>query len=198
MLIPDGYAQVNLHWTWTATAQVAEVAFGVALDDIALTPASVAAFVFSAYDSAGLDQVNTPAITLDNIHVKFGPNETGAAADAPQASPGVLTGNSVTPNVTLLIRKNTLHGGHRGRGRMYWPGIQEGVVDDYGQVDSGAVTTFQSKFDDFLTALIATNTPMYVLHAAPTTEHPEEPPAPFAVDNLQVMSTVATQRRRLR
>lgn len=190
MIIPDGYAQVNLKWTWSTSGQTAEVVYGVAVDNDALDVFAVASAVADAYDAAALASVQTGAITLTSILVKFGPNDTGPSTEFAQSVDGTLSGNAVTPNNSLLITKATLHGGRTGRGRMYWPGTQEGVWDDYGHLDSGAADTFQSKFDDFWTAHVSADIPMYLLHA-------DSGPDPFAVSVLIVRPLIATQRRRL-
>ena len=190
MIIPDGYAQINLKFLWPDSSQRAEVVFGVALDDVGLDPHTTAQAVQNAYGDAGLEQVQGEDISLDTILCKFGPNATGGSFELGVGQAGTLTGGLTTPQNSLLVSKVTLHGGRHGRGRSYWPGTQEGVWDNFGNLDAGARETFQSKFDDFVTALVSADIPMYLLHGDDVT-------TPFAVTSLLVQPLIATQRRRL-
>lgn len=191
MVIPDEYAQVNLLFDWTTTQLKAEVVFGISRATLAFTPEDVADNVETAYLDGDLRTVQTTFITLTSINVKFGPNDTGPSFELPVSHQGTLTNEGVTPNTALLIKKTTAVGGRRGRGRMYWPGIEEGVIDAYGNIDPGAQSTFQDKFTSFKESLSTNDVPMVVLHG-------QSGFTPHLVSSLIVQPVAATQRRRLR
>ena len=190
MIIPVDYAQVNLQWTWTASGQTAEVAFGVQVVDPSDTPQDVATAVINAYTVNTMASLQVSKLSLTNVHVKFGPNDVGASLDNPVSIVGTATGEGLAPNSALLITKNTAFGGRKGRGRMYWPGIQDGTIDDYGLVTTASFATYQTKFTAFLASLVGSNIPMVVLHGS-------NPPLPYLVTTLAVQHLMGTQRRRL-
>lgn len=190
MNIPETYAQINYRWTWPVSGQVAEVAFGVSLEDPGMSVTDVATAATAAYNLGDLRTVQVATIQLSNVHVKFGPNDTGPSHDTPLSEAGTLTGEGVQPNTGLLITKNTATGGRKGRGRAYWPGIQDAVIDAYGHVTTSALATFQTKFTAWAVALDAALIPLYLLHADPDT-------LPYEVTSLTCQSLVGTQRRRL-
>lgn len=190
MIIPEDYGQVNFRWTWTATGQIAECALGIQLPVSLPDPASLATTIAGIYVSTNMATVQAAQVSLTNIHVKYGPNSTGASADHPTGVPGTLTGDTIPPNTALLIKKGTSFGGRHGKGRMYWPGIQDGVVDSYGLVTTSALGTFQTKFDAFRAAFNAADIDWVVLHGSDT-------PVPYLVNSLVCRQKVGTQRRRL-
>lgn len=110
---------------------------------------------------------------------------------------GEATGQTLPPNVAVLVQKRTAEGGRRNRGRMYLPpyGFSEGVIDQAGAIDSTELAGLQAKLDAFLVALEANDAPMVILHWS---EVPDSDLVPTTVTSLQAVSTVATQRRRLR
>ena len=191
MFIPEDYAQINLKFTGDAAPTGAEVTFGADVSGTAGDPSSIAAAVSVAYQDAGLDGISVGALTLSTILVKFGPNDTGPSFELPASHGGDLSGQGVTPNTSLLVKKSTAVGGRRGRGRIYWPGIEEGVIDAFGNIDPTAQSTFQGLFDGFRTALSSGDVPMVVLHA-------DTGFTPHLVEDLIVQNVAATQRRRLR
>lgn len=191
MIIPESLAQVNLRWSWPVSGQTAECAFGVDNEASLFDADVIADKVETAYNAGDLRTVQVTTIRLVSILVKLGPNETGASFEKLTSQPGTLSGEGVQPNTSLLITKQTSFGGRRGKGRLYWPGIQDGVIDPYGSLTSGTASTFQTKFTAFLTGLSTADIPMSLLHADPG--H-----SPYLVTSLVVQNLVATQRRRLR
>lgn len=190
MVIPVDYAQVNLEFLWQVSGQKAEVAYGVQLVDPSDTPQDVANSVVGAYTANTMASLQVGKVALSNVHVKFGPNDVGASLDFPQNIVGTATGEGLAPNSALLVSKNTAFGGRRGRGRMYWPGIQDGTIDDYGHVTTASLATYQSKFTAFLASHVSSNIPMVLLHGS-------NPPLPYLVTTLAVQTLMGTQRRRL-
>ena len=191
MVIPDEYAQVNLRFAWPTTQLKAEVVFGISRADLSMSITDVANAVETAYLDGPLTDAMSHFCGLETILVKFGPNDTGPSFELIASHGGSAAGQGVTPNTSLLVKKTTSVGGRRGRGRIYWPGIEEGVIDAFGNIDPTAIDVYQDAFTAFKESLSSSSIPMVVLHA-------QSGFTPHLVDSLIVQSVAATQRRRLR
>jgi len=189
MIIPAGYAQVNLRFIGSPLPTGAEITFGVNPSG-ASTPSLIAAAVEDALDTSGVLAPLSNAINVGTILVKEGPNSTGPSGEFPSLQGGGTAGNVSPPNVSAIVRKNTGIGGRHGSGRMYLPGIIETVVGDDGALASGFVSGLQTDLDEFLVALAANDAAMTLLHGDAT--------SPYLVTSLVIQNTAATQRRRLR
>lgn len=195
MIIPAGFAQVNLIFGGTSLPNGAQITFGVEMTDpVAFSPSSVANDVRTAWDACGIEAqlVNTQSMT--GILVKFGPNSTGPSGLFPGAGAGTAATVGVTPNTSILVAKQTESGGRAGRGRFYLPGIPEANVDAAGVIAGATLTAIQGAMTDFLGKLDVADVPMKLLHAEGTSVITE----PLDVTSLVVSNRVATQRRRLR
>lgn len=118
---------------------------------------------------------------------------------------GSIAGDSLPPNVALLVNKNTGLAGRRERGRFYLPGVPESVSGGTGIVASGHITTVNTAlatyFGRFAANPEAALSPA-VLHRA--IERPVRPA--YELDavvgttlvNLTANNKLATQRERLR
>lgn len=189
MIIPDGYAQVNLQYTGVNVPTGAEVTFGVEADGLANATA-IGNGVADAVVASTLMANFVNDVVISTIHVKVGPNETGPFADVAVNIPGTTTSPPLPANVSLLVKKSTPLGGRKGAGRMFFPGVPEAAVDDAGNVDGAYLSAVQTDLNALLTQLEAELCPMYLLHGDATT--------PSQVLALTVLSPAATQRRRLR
>lgn len=201
MVIPEGFSQVNMRYTGVAVPLGAEMTFGVwnIPED---SPTVVANKVIALWDLV-LQPLFTTEVTLATVLVKNGPNDTGASAEVGSGLAGTAAPPTMTPQNSLLIRKVTVVGGRRGRGRMYQPGITEGSANASGVIAAGTLTTYQAAYNSFLTGLQADDIPMHLLHdyakGPDGTPDPSIPiPAPFPVGSLVVDAVMATQRRRIR
>lgn len=192
MLIPGGYGQVNLKFTGASLPFGAQMTWG--FQDVLGDDAAAEATLFAnMWDAALLDSLQCTTCVLTSVLVKHGPNATGDSAEVGTSKPGLEVGVGTSPQVALLIRKNTATGGRQGRGRMYMPGLPEIHVETSGTYDATQRAAAQTRFTDFLGDLEAAGLPMVLLHAGPGSE-----PEPFNVLSLTVDSRVATQRRRNR
>lgn len=188
IVIPTGYAQLNVRMALAASTQTAECTFGVNFDDPAdceqvldAWAAEIMPLVCSTWTYVhGMARVQAGLIT-EKIYTTAG---TGGAAPAP-------------PNVAVLARKITSIPGRAHKGRMYIPGPLETNIDGTGLMTAGTIATYDSRFNNFLTAIAAAPTGgfglMVILHNASVAT-----PPPTNVDQLKCMQLVATQRRRLR
>lgn len=201
LIIPEGFALVEIPHTHPLIARQAVVTFGVNLTG---TPtATQANALLAAYQSAF-------ASTLD-IQVSVGPvtMRVGSASGENLVISGNTTflgtsnrPDSLNPGQAVLMHKRTARGGRRGRGRMYLPwAIGDDSVDEAGRLSSGSVTAFNTRGSDFLTNIsnVAEVDDMYLLHgeSSPDAENPTTPGAPNEVTSLTVDPIVGSQRRRL-
>lgn len=209
MEIPTGYAQVSLIFSGVNVPNGAAVVFGVK-NDVAGSAIGVASTVGGVFASSGLLARLTSDITFVRTDCKLGPNETGPIGSSTTgAGNGAQSASSEPPNTAMLVTKITDIGGRRGRGRMFFPGVDSGNVNDDGTIGSTYLAAYQTDVDDFLNGLAAGQVPMYLLHG-PKTEwqliggQPRRVPVagaipdPYEVIGLQCDNVVATQRRRLR
>lgn len=207
MTIPVGYGQATLEWSGASLPRGAATVFGFEnLGD--LTAPQAAIVIQTVTDGALMPQMDS-GVTLANVRVKLGPDDTGGVGDSGIGAGGGLSQLAAPPNVSWLITKNTNLGGRRGRGRMYLPSIGEVVVGEGGIIDNAAVTAMQTACTDFLGDLETVSCPMVLLHDPPTEwqlidGQPRRVPIagsvpdPTVVQFLTVSETVATQRRRVR
>lgn len=193
MIIPAGFVQVNWQYQGGWSQEGAEWTIGFDLAGFVGSLPDLAAAAVGAYQSAGLPSMHTPDCVLANLLVKEGPNATGPSIDFPVNVGGTLTGEASPPNTAWLIQKQTALGGRAGRGRVYFPGINEVSVDPGGVLDSVALGNAQGFWDDFHMDLTAANLDPVLLHGVGSPIAVPTPILQFAVD-----SKVATQRRRLR
>lgn len=189
MIIPSGHGQVNVQFVGDNLPTGAECTFGI-LNVGGLTAIQAAEAVETAIAAAAVMAEFVDDERIGNIHVKLGPNATGAFADnAVEISGGVST-TGTSPNVAVLIKKSTTLGGRKGAGRMFWPGCPEGAIGSDGTIDGAAVLAITSVFNDLRDELDAQGVPMMLLHNDST--------APNLVSSMSCDSVGATQRRRLR
>jgi hypothetical protein len=201
--LPDGFAQASLKFKGTALRYPGACVIGLNVDEAGSTPENTAAVIAGAW-ATSFEDVQSSGVTLESILVKFGPIETGPSAEVVYNDVGGSASSSSSPQVSCLIRKNSLMGGKRGKGRMYIPGIPEGVVDPDGTIISATLSLWQTAANAFYSSLATGLRPMYLLHRTrePGTTKPTDPgspaPIPSLVTSLSAQSVVATQRRRLR
>jgi len=188
-MIPVDYAQVTLNWTGAALPYGAATVFGVANTALALTAQGIANAVDTAIGSSAITDRLTNAVGITNIHVKLGPDATGAFYDKGVARVGGSAGDT-NPATAILINKATGSGGRKNRGRMFIPGAIEGDVGQAGVLNSGPQGALQTQFSNFLAALGTASIPMVLLHDTAL--------LPTVVTSLNVQSKLAVRHRRLR
>lgn len=116
-----------------------------------------------------------------------------------QSQSGSSGSDKLPQNCALLVTKTTSRPGRPGKGRMYLPNyINEGEVDNVGNIDGTERAAFQTLFDDFYDALIAgvagESSPPVLLH----NEGVPGGTTPTPINSFSVQPVIATQRRRLR
>jgi len=192
VIIPTGCAQVNFIYTGASVPTGAQWTLGLDISGFIGDPAAVGAAISTNYTESNFDAQTGANCDLTGILVKFGPNATGPSALVAANEGGVGGGDSI-PNIAALAHKNTEDGGHAGRGRTYFPGVQESSVVDGGALVAAYRTALQTCFDTFYDKCVADELFPVLLHG-------ENSPLsiPSAMLGWTVDATAATQRRRLR
>jgi hypothetical protein len=190
MIIPVGFAQVNLKFTGVPHPTGAEVTFGVGGGAGALSATEIADAVADAVSSSGIMANFDSNSTITSIGVKKGPNSNGPYGEVLTNIPGSVTSTAQPPNTALLVTKNTNLGGRQGRGRLYWPALGANQVLEGGQINPSTAVAMQADFDSFFGKLQVANLPLTLLHA--------DTLVPTTITSLTVQGRAATQRRRLR
>jgi hypothetical protein len=194
VIIPSGYCQVTIPIRHSAVTRPAAVTFGIDLATGVEPSDAVANAVLTAF---------TSHISLDS-EVTLGPCQlrtvdTGGESltfEGGVTHLGAYNTQSMPPNVAVLVKKSSLRGGRRGRGRMFipfWAGV--GDVGQEGNLDSAFLANCNMAVDQFLADLAAAGHEMVILHES---EGNTPPGVPSKVTALQVDPRIATQRRRLR
>jgi hypothetical protein len=160
--------------------------------DSGLTATEAAELYAGAFQTSVLARMVND-ITLDSVHVKFGPNDIGSEGDWPVGVAGGSSGDDQVPSVAMLVKKNTELGGRANRGRMYLPGLNESVTDTGGVIDASELPLWQAELETFFDEVVAADLPPVVLHSE---DSPVSTPTPII--SLTVDSKAATQRRRMR
>lgn len=200
LVIPVGFAQVTVPLRQANVVRAAVITYGIDIDAWTGSFSDLANWMTLDFDFAW-------GSTLDSS-VTIGPSTVTIGQDGTDniTVPGdvIATGNSdytsPPPNVAVLVRKNTLLGGRRNRGRIYIPwAVNRLSIGETGIIDAAAVTDRQTDAGQWMTALDGTHggngpTPMVILHSSGQTTVPP----PTDVSGLVVEARVATQRRRNR
>jgi len=104
--------------------------------------------------------------------------------------PGLGGGDMMPPNNCFLLKKTTLLGGRRHRGRNYLPGVSEGAVTDGGSVDVAVANGINTNVASMRSDMSTAGCELVLLHqSAPFT--------PTPVSEALCEAVIATQRRRL-
>jgi hypothetical protein len=196
MVIPEGFANCILVFTYSGDAEPMQSAMAVDISDAAGDLEAVGTKFGQTFLDNFQDDLSNQ-VTLVSVDVVAG--QTGSdplIAVVPFGETGTGTAFPLPPNTAVLIQKRTGVGGRSGRGRMFLPGIQlTGNVQPNGTINGSLVTEYQNDADAWLDSLQAAtpspSIPAYLLHATGTE-------SPHAITSLVVQGKVATQRRRLR
>lgn len=187
--IPDGYGQISLVHSGANISGEAVITMGFqnTVDEDAVTvgdsfkTAFVASDILLAYSSS---------CDIVEVRVKLGPTATGETGIVDLGLVGDIGGQPVSPNVAMLVRKNTSLGGRRGRGRMYVPGTPGAGLDNSGEFDAGQVNQWVGEWTDIWAGMTFVGFTPMLLHEGALT--------PTPINNFVGSTRVATQRRRAR
>ena len=198
VVVPVGFAQVNLQFFLTGDAEPIVVTFGVdsgSEDD----PSVLADAVWSRLNDAGtifqgssFSSAYRMGPFVASIQTATGP-QIGTGTFFVQGAVAAVA--PIPQNCAVLVQKRTARGGRKGRGRGYFPPLYptEASITAVGGIDSVPLAAWQTAMTEFHAASVAEGQPLVLLHS-------EEagPIAPDPITSLTVAPIIATQRTRLR
>lgn len=190
MLIPPGYANLQFVFDLPNSRQaLVGIGFGIAAfentDMEAIEGAVLAAQFLGNVDDS---------VTISLLRLVVGTSDPSAPIVYERGVDieGTNAGTSLPPGSAFLIKKSTLRGGRKGRGRAYWPGVPADYVDEGGVIQQNVGTIgdqFTAMIGDITEATVSLD-PAVLLHTG--SETPDE------ITGWSVDPMIATQRRRLR
>lgn len=187
-IIPVGFGQVNFFFTGAGYARGAQVVMGFSNDGPSGALGAAEAFAENWVTNILPEQATD--ITLDQVKVKLGPNDTGDEAVSSVGEAGTNAGQGYSPQVAALITKVTLLGGREGRGRIFFPGLLEASTDGLGKLTAATKNSLDVAFASFKLQASDDDLPIFLLHNSAT--------APTALEGFDTVQLLATQRRRIR
>jgi lipoprotein-anchoring transpeptidase ErfK/SrfK len=203
-----------------------ELGLGLVVQPLLRTDMSRAALVTFALNVSGVPSLAVAQDAVDDFSNNFLANMGGPLDAEVQMLPAsirlgdgsttpfeatttnsVATGGtaytSASPQVAVLVKKNTGLGGKQNRGRTYMPWwVSTAYIAENGNLDSTAVANLQTDADTFLTQLTTDTIPMCIAHRVFTISGGKPVLTAYhtgpLVTSFKVESVVATQRRRVR
>lgn len=189
-VVPPGYANVIISGTTDGNDRPWAIAHGYQIE--ALAQSDIDEMADNIQGSDWLDNAASD-LNVNLLDVVVGTSDPSAPIHFTQGLTGSGGGGAPSgPNCAWLVRKNTLLGGRRGRGRTYFPGVTEGSVGDGGLVNEGdgSLRTGLEGFWNGITTSAPGFTDLVLLH--------EDASTPTVVQSWIMDTRIATQRRRLR
>jgi len=189
LLIPAGFGQAVASFDFIGgQSNPLNMVFGYQNTN-AQSPAAAAATIGGQIGTAFAGVVFTNQVTFLSLSVIQNPGQqTGLAVFS---TPGGSAGLCAPPNTAYLVHKVSTLGGRPGRGRMYWPSVDTGDVNEAGVVNGPSLVVLQSAMTVLFQQLAVLFLPMVILHTSPAIP-------PTVISGLVADPVVATQRRRLR
>jgi len=192
MLIPEEYGQANFRFGGTGLPTGAEVTIGFFHGEIAGAVNEVAEALHTCWFENFISN-QCDELQLLSTLVKFGPNDTGAQAEHVQTVTGLASGEFSTPATSILLTKQTIIGGRKGRGRMFVPGLPEADLLPGGIIPTATVDAWNADAQQFLDDMEAAGLFPRLLHGVYDPQ-----PDPYNIYALTASNVAATQRRRQR
>ena len=189
MRIPTNFLQANLVFTGSIVPLGAEVTLGFRHSGFTGDPVDAAEAIYTAFTTP-VSTWATADLNFDRVRVKYGPNATGPSAEFAASSTGGQSGDAVSPQCSILVRKSTATGGRQGRGRSYLPGMPESKVGGGGALDGTFRSDVQDDLDTAIAELDLLGLNFVLLHG--------DLDAPTDITAWSVDLRIATQRRRNR
>jgi hypothetical protein len=199
-VIPDGAAAVIHSLVLSGDPEPFAITYGVGHTcATAADVADLAADLHAAYDD-NINPNNPSSLTLIETVVRakvVGIAGLTLGVDlTPQAGAGGSL-NLVPQNTALLVHKRGPVAGNGGRGRMYFPALNEANVDSVGQISGAWLSTMNTALSAWLSDIISAtfSVGMVILHNDPGAHSAD---APALITSLAADPIAASQRRRLR
>lgn len=161
------YAEVVVHGVvtgWRNWSNVFGVALGGEFDviDQAAAEAIADQFLSAFSDNLGLFS-NDWAITHATVQDKRAADKPQFVVDPGDNIVGTDTGDTLAPQLAMVISWRSALGGRSGRGRTYLNGLTESSNDGAGRIVSGSVNTGLALADDIIANTGAEGHPLAVV-----------------------------------
>ena len=194
VVIPVGYAQMNMRWSVAGDAEFMYCTLGVQDRTGVRSPATVAAALGTAWDAstfttaANMLAGYSAGTLISTVMTDTGPLtfETGTAVA------GTGAAGTLPNNCAVLARKITAAGGRRNRGRIFLPPgyLNESAINQVGTIDPAGVTTYQALLTSLGNELNTQDFDEVLFHSNGGT--------PTQILSFLVQPKLATQRTRMR
>jgi hypothetical protein len=199
MIIPAGYGNILIPMKHAGTPRPAAITVGAALPELTFITDTYCDAVLAEWQTAFGSQTDSH-LTVGPIKVQVGESDgTSYTVEGESTYTGTSSADKLPSNCAVIVEKVTARGGRRGRGRVYMPWwINEGNVDETGNIPLASRTPIKTAWDTFAAAMTAgpgafTASPLVLLHSAGSTAVPDpDPITGFVVDPI-----IGSQRRRL-
>lgn len=187
--IPEGFSRVAYRFSLSGDPEVMITTMGY---ETAVVGQAVAEAFATTFQDAFPPAEYSASYTFLGVRMEAGADGGPPVIyEAVRTAVGTAASAPLTQNVAILVRKTSLLGGRRGRGRMFLPPmfLPEGEVSANGMINVGPLAAVQNSvtqafFTDLDPVLLHDNVPSIL--------------APTPITNVIVQAQVATQRRRLR
>jgi len=165
--------------------------------DTTTDPQDVTDDLSASWAGSTIQEITTQWTTFAGVQVVFGtadPQEPLTFESSVGSDNGDAGEQVCPPNTALLVKKLTARGGRKGRGRFYYPDVQEAAVDASGTIDSSSLAGYQTRWNDWMSDIVGVDGVVLpvLLHSESSDGSPDE------ILSTPVQAKVATQRRRLR
>jgi hypothetical protein len=210
VITPFGMVQVAFKFVFVEGAEPAICTIGMDVTGYAGTFNAALDAITQAWQDTMLPGQSN-ALTYLGTTARGGQSvDTSFATDTPRNVAGGNVQAMLTRNTACLVRKTSIRGGRRGRGRMFVPAILPEVeVDQSGMLIPALVTSLQNRATTLFTQLNAIGQGPVILHqdqqvvgysssTGKPVYGPVNPGPPDQVTSLIVDPKAATQRRRMR
>lgn len=192
---PIGGLTAVIRWTNVGDVDTMVSTCGIIDNTPGRTPATIANLVDVELFQAGIIEMTNMCVgwAYQGTTIIETTADGSIVGEKNVAVAGTRAISTCPSNCALLIKKLTSEGGRRNRGRFYFPAayLPETEVDSNGTISSGEVSSWQVRFNNFLTGLGEQQLAICIWHELP-------PSTGTVVTSLQVQSKIATQRRRMR
>lgn len=199
MPVLDGFYEATLIWKATTAPQQMTCSIGI-VDGSAGGPRTAVAIANSMYSvmtTAGHPGAANSMVDdyqFLGVSVAEGTSTGDIVGQKLLTVNGSVTDSCVPSNCALLVQKNTALGGRRYRGRFFAPPsfLNEGAVDQSGNIVPANVTALQAQWEAVRSGMVADQMEPVLFHQGASA------PAPTPITSFTVQAQIATQRRRMR
>lgn len=194
-VIPAGFRELTMVHTGPGASGEVDLVFGI--EEVGTEQADLVGFMNLWQDFVVEGMLAAPITFVGGRALtgpRPGPPSLFRAADPLRPIQGDQGANMLPLNNALLVQVQTTLGGVRGRGRKYFPGVAENIVDNAGDIGPASLAQYQATIDAWLVEVDTAGFVIVLLHGTGISATP----APTPITSMIVVQKMATQRTRLR